>query len=131
MLELLTTASGKIFDSITYVQRMVSLMNQIIMFIIILIYSFIIMQQRRPTISPDLVVDISDMYCMTLKKEDVSPNYFTTCQSHKLTLEIQEFMFAQLWESNSFWVCYITLNNIDDYNHMKKKESYNMMFVFN
>jgi len=81
MLSYFSSTSGRILDNITYVQRM----------------------QRRPSIYPDPLVDVTYLYWITLNKEDISPGYFTTCKSHKITMEIQEVMFTPLLEDKSFW----------------------------
>ena len=63
------------------------------------------LQKRSPTPPPDPVVDISDMYCMMIKREDIKDGYFITCQSHREVIEQQVQIFRQLSsDDNTFWV---------------------------
>jgi hypothetical protein len=60
-------------------------------------------QQRRGNL-PDPVVDISDMYNIMLRKDDIGQGYFTTTKYNKMFIEYQEIVFQHLYSEEGLWV---------------------------
>jgi Ca2+-binding EF-hand superfamily protein len=52
---------------------------------------------------PDVVVDVSYMFCITLKREDIGNGYFLTCKSHKQAIEQQMYEYEHLATDSGFW----------------------------
>eukprot|EP00026_Physarum_polycephalum_P004232 Phypoly_transcript_04249.p1 GENE.Phypoly_transcript_04249~~Phypoly_transcript_04249.p1 ORF type:complete len:606 (+),score=54.11 Phypoly_transcript_04249:73-1890(+) len=60
-------------------------------------------QMRRPSTTPDPLVDITFMFCITLRREDIGTGYFTTCKSHKIAMENQMYEYQLISCEPGFW----------------------------
>jgi hypothetical protein len=67
---------------------------------------------RRPALTPDPVVDISYMFCITLRREDIGSGYFSTCKSHKIDMEQQMYEYQHISGDSGFWVSIIWIHLI-------------------
>lgn len=65
-------------------------------------------EQKSIPPTPDPLVDISEMYSMMVRRQDIEEGYFITCQSHKATIHKQIVLFKELASDERFWVCFFS-----------------------
>jgi Ca2+-binding EF-hand superfamily protein len=61
---------------------------------------------------PDPLVDISNMFCVMVNKNDIEEGHFLTYKSHRDHLEHQTIAYGELSHSNTFWLFVSDQNRI-------------------